>query len=146
MMTRPDAPVSTHKHPTPGAANPSIAVVQERETIGSVTSKDGTTIGYRQLGHGPGIVLLHGAVASAHNHMQLAEALADAFTIYVPDRRGRGLSGPFGNDYSIQKEVEDMDALLTKTGAHNVFGVSSGGHHLPPSGAHPARHPQSRHL
>jgi pimeloyl-ACP methyl ester carboxylesterase len=100
---------------------------QEHYTTGFVTSKDGTIIGYRQLGHGPGVVLLHGAMSSAHNHMQLAEALADAFTVYVPDRRGRGLSGPYSEDYSIQKDVEDLDALLTKTGAHNVFGVSSGG-------------------
>jgi pimeloyl-ACP methyl ester carboxylesterase len=83
--------------------------------------------GGRQLGHGPGVVLLHGAASSAHNHMQLAEALSRAFTVYVPDRRGRGLSGPYSEDYSIQKEVEDLDALLTKTGANNVFGVSSGG-------------------
>jgi len=59
--------------------------------------------------------------------MQLAEALADAFTVYLPERRGHNLSGPDSKDYSIQKEVEDMDALLTKTGAHHVFGVSAGG-------------------
>jgi len=64
---------------------------------------------------------------SAHSHTQLAEALADAFTVYLPDRRGRGLSGPYGKDYSIQIEVEDMDALLTKTDAHYVFVVSAGG-------------------
>jgi pimeloyl-ACP methyl ester carboxylesterase len=92
-----------------------------------VTSKDGTTIGYRQLGHGPGLVLLHGVMESAQSHKQLAEALAANFTVYVPDRRGRGLSGPYGKDYSIQKDVEDMHALLTKTGAHYVLGVSSGG-------------------
>jgi pimeloyl-ACP methyl ester carboxylesterase len=107
--------------------NQSTATTPERYTIGSITSQDGTTIGYRQLGHGPGVVLLHGAMESAQSHMQLAEALADAFTVYVPDRRGRGLSGPYGKDYSIQEDVEDMDALLTKTGAQNVFGVSSGG-------------------
>jgi pimeloyl-ACP methyl ester carboxylesterase len=94
---------------------------------GSVTSKDGATIGYRQIGHGPGVVLLHGASSSAHNHMQLAETLAGAFTVYVPDRRGRGLSGPYGENYSIQEDVEDMEALLTQTGANQVFGVSSGG-------------------
>jgi pimeloyl-ACP methyl ester carboxylesterase len=104
--------------------NQSPATAREHSTTGSVTSKDGTTIGYRQLGHGPGVVLLHGAMSSAHNHIQLAEALADTFTVYVPDRRG--LSGPYSEDYSIQKDVEDMDALLTKTGAHNVFGLSSG--------------------
>ena len=93
---------------------------------GSVISKDGTTIGYRQLGRGPGVVVLHGAMEAAQSHMQLAEALAATFTVYLPDRRGRGLSGPYGKDHGIQKDVEDMDAILTKTGAHYVLGVSSG--------------------
>jgi len=93
---------------------------------GSITSKDGTTIGYRQLGHGPSVVVLHGIMESAQSHMQLAEGLADTFTVYLPDRRGRGLSGPQGSDYRLEKEVEDLDALLTKTGAHYVFGVSAG--------------------
>ncbi len=92
-----------------------------------VTSKDGTTIGYHQFGHGPGLVIVHGTMSSAYNHKQLAEILADDFTVYVIDRRGRGLSGAFGENYSIQKEVEDLEAVLTKTNAHNVFGVSSGG-------------------
>ena len=98
----------------------------QQYTTGFVTAPDGVTIGYRQLGHGPGVVLLHGAMESAQSHMQLATALADAFTVYVPDRRGRGLSGPYNKEYSIQSDVADMDALLAKTGAHNVFGVSSG--------------------
>jgi pimeloyl-ACP methyl ester carboxylesterase len=68
-------------------------------TIGSVTSKDGTTIGYRQLGSGPGITLLHGAEGASQHVMKLGFALSDAFTVYIPDRRGRGLSGPFGDNY-----------------------------------------------
>lgn len=96
-------------------------------TTDYVISADGTTIGYRQLGYGPGVVLLHGAMESAQSHMQLAAALADSYAVYAPDRRGRGLSGPYGENYSIQMEVEDLDALLTKTGAQRVFGVSSGG-------------------
>jgi pimeloyl-ACP methyl ester carboxylesterase len=98
----------------------------ERSVTGSVISKDGTTIGYRQLGRGPGVVVLHGAMESAQSHMQLAEALAATFTVYLPDRRGRGLSGPYGKDHRVQRDVEDMDALLTGTGAHYVVGVSSG--------------------
>ncbi len=93
---------------------------------GSVTSDDGTTIGYRRLGRGPGLVLLHGAMQSAESHSELAEALADTFTVYPPDRRGRGLSGPYGDPYSVQRDVEDMDARLRETGAQNVFGGSSG--------------------
>jgi pimeloyl-ACP methyl ester carboxylesterase len=95
--------------------------------MGAVTSKDGTTIRYRRLGQGPGVVLLHGSMESSQSHMQLAQALADAFTVYLPDRRGHNLPGPFRKDYRMQKEVDDVDALLTQTGTHNVFGVSSGG-------------------
>ena len=95
-------------------------------TTDSATSKDGTIIGYRQLGSGPGVILLHGAVSSSQLFMKLGTALSDTFTVYMPDRRGRGLSGPFGDDYGIQKEVEDLDAILKKTEAHNVFGLSAG--------------------
>ncbi len=91
------------------------------------TSSDGTRIGYRQLGRGPGLLVLHGTASSGYNHVDLAEALADRFTVYLPDRRGRGLSGAFGSGYSLDKEVEDLDALLAATGARDAFGVSTGG-------------------
>lgn len=78
---------------------------QHPYATGTVTSKDGTTIGYRQLGQGPGVVMLHGAMESAQSHMQLATALADAFTVYLPDRRGRGLSGPFGADTACRRRL-----------------------------------------
>lgn len=96
-------------------------------TTHTVTSRDGTAISYRQIGRGPGLVILHGAMETSASHMQLAEKLADSYTIYAPDRRGRGLSGPAGADYSMRKEVEDLDALLSQTGAHAVMGVSAGG-------------------
>jgi pimeloyl-ACP methyl ester carboxylesterase len=91
-----------------------------------VTSSDGTTIGCRQLGHGPGLVLVHGSMMASQNFMSLAEHLADDFTLYIPDRRGRGMSGTFGEDYTINKEVDDLHALLRKTSARSVFGLSSG--------------------
>lgn len=100
---------------------------QNHSVVGYVTSRDGTRIGYRQLGHGPGVALYHGAMESAQSHMQLAEALANDFTVYLPDRRGRGLSGPYGDAYSMQKEVDDVAALITQVGANAVFGVSAGG-------------------
>jgi pimeloyl-ACP methyl ester carboxylesterase len=93
---------------------------------GSVSSRDGTTIGYRRLGQGPAVVVLHGAMESGLSHLQLAEQLASSFTVYLPDRRGRGLSGPLGNAYSIGKEVEDLSAVLDESGAGQVLGVSSG--------------------
>ncbi|MEO8613095.1 MAG: alpha/beta hydrolase [Chloroflexota bacterium] len=95
-------------------------------TTDSVTSKDGTTIGYRQMGRGPGLILMHGGMQAAQNFMRLATFLADDFTVYVPDRRGRGLSGSYDHHYTLQNAVDDLDALLAKTGAHNVFALSSG--------------------
>jgi len=103
-----------------------VAAPRDRVVTDAVTSKDGTTIGYRRLGAGPGLVVLHGAMESSRSHLQLAEALADTFTVYLPDRRGRGLSGPYPAAYGVRTDIEDMDALLAKTGARHVFGVSSG--------------------
>jgi pimeloyl-ACP methyl ester carboxylesterase len=104
-------------------------VVARREHYDTdfVSSKDGTPIEYRQLGHGPGVVMLHGAMESARSHMKLAEGLVDDFTVYLPERRGHNLGIPFVQDYGIRKEVEDLEALLTKTDSHCVFGVSAGG-------------------
>jgi len=99
---------------------------KQEYVIDSVTSKDGTVIGYRQMGSGPGVVLLHGGVNSSQHLMKLGKALSDEFTVYIPDRRGRGLSGPFGDNYGLQREVEDIDALLKKIGAHYLFGTSTG--------------------
>jgi pimeloyl-ACP methyl ester carboxylesterase len=95
-------------------------------TTGFAISKDGTTIGYRQFGRGPGLILVHGGLQASQNFTKLATALSDTFTLYVPDRRGRGLSGRHGQSYNLEKEGEDIEALVAKTGTRNLFGLSSG--------------------
>ena len=107
------------------AAEPTAAS-SAQPTIGSVASSDGTTIGYRQIGRGPGLVLLHGSMSSGAHHVELARLLADTFTVFVPDRRGRGLSGPYRSGDELQQELEDVAALLDATGATNLWGLSSG--------------------
>jgi pimeloyl-ACP methyl ester carboxylesterase len=97
----------------------------KKYTTGFVISKDGTRIHYRQLGSGDGLVLVHGAVMYAENFMRLAGLLADTFTVYIPDRAGRSLSA-MHHEHSLQAEAEDVLALLEKTGATNIFGLSSG--------------------
>ena len=62
--------------------------------------------------------------------MKLGTLLSDTFTVYIPDRRGRGLSGPIGDNYSIEREDEDLEVLLNKTGAHYVFGTQRTVHFL----------------
>ncbi len=93
----------------------------------AVTSRDGTRIGYRQLGDGPGVVLQHGGALASQHYMRLAGALAGEFTVYLPDRRGRGMSGPYGPHYCIEREDEDLEAIIAATGAQNVFGAADGG-------------------
>jgi pimeloyl-ACP methyl ester carboxylesterase len=92
-----------------------------------VTSKDGTAIGIRKLGRGPGVVLQHGGALGSQHYMELAGALADRFTVYLPDRRGRGMSGPYGPNYCIGREDEDLAAVIAATGAPHVFSAADGG-------------------
>jgi pimeloyl-ACP methyl ester carboxylesterase len=93
-----------------------------------VASRDGTTIGYLRVGGAelPGLVLLHGAMEWSRSHVELAQALSDRFTVHLPDRRGRGTSGPFCAPYRVEQDVDDMSAVLTATEARAVMGVSSG--------------------
>lgn len=92
----------------------------------TVTSADGTRIGYRQYGSGPALVLAHGGMMAAQDFDDLAGALSNAFTVCVPDMRGRGMSGAFTEDHSIAKVVEDIHAVLVETSAARVFGLSAG--------------------
>jgi pimeloyl-ACP methyl ester carboxylesterase len=96
-------------------------------TTGSVVSADGTRIGYRRVGAGPSVILLHGGVNASQHMIKLGRALADAFTVYLPDRRGRGMSGAFGPAYGMQREDEDLAALVEQTAAECVFGPANGG-------------------
>ena len=84
---------------------------------GTVGSADDTSIGFYQMGQGPAVILLHGAGQTAENLRSLAGGLAGAFTVYVPDRRGRGRSGSYGQFHGLGTEIEDLSALLDVTGA-----------------------------
>jgi pimeloyl-ACP methyl ester carboxylesterase len=97
-----------------------------RATTATVVSRDGTTIAYRAVGSGRPIVFLHGAMETSHSHLDLAEALADRARVILPDRRGRGMSGPASPTDGIAANVADLAAVLEATGARDVFGVSAG--------------------
>jgi pimeloyl-ACP methyl ester carboxylesterase len=73
------------------------------------------------------VILLHGGVNASQHMIKLGGAFADAFTVYLPDRRGRGMSGAFGPAYSIRREDEDLAALVEHTAAECVFGPANGG-------------------
>ncbi len=97
----------------------------ERETD-VVNSADGTAISYERIGAGPGLVLVQGAMGTVQNFRALSAHLATHFTVHVPERRGRGASGPAGAAYGVLREVEDLAAVLSATRSQCVFGLSSG--------------------
>lgn len=92
----------------------------------SVRSADGTAIAVRRVGQGPGLVLLQGMMGSAQTYSELATALRDSFSVFALERRGVGESGPVGSNYTMAREVEDLCAVLERTGARYAFGLSSG--------------------
>ncbi|MBT2655845.1 alpha/beta hydrolase [Bacillus sp. ISL-18] len=93
----------------------------------TVSSHDGTTIGYRSLGEGPGILIIHGAFSDSEDYTELAKHLAQNFLVHIMDRRGRGMSGAQGENYGIGKELEDIQAVRNKTKANFIVGHSYGG-------------------
>jgi pimeloyl-ACP methyl ester carboxylesterase len=92
----------------------------------TVASADGTMIAFDQLGDGPPIIMIVGAFNDRSKTMPLAKVLEPRFTVFNYDRRGRGGSGDTA-PYSVEREVEDLGALVDEAGgASAVFGYSSG--------------------
>jgi pimeloyl-ACP methyl ester carboxylesterase len=92
----------------------------------TVTSRDGTRIAYDQSGQGPALTLVSGASATRADEAHVATALAPYFTVFAYDRRARGDSGDT-RPYAVEREVEDLEALIDEAGGSAyVFGHSSG--------------------
>jgi len=91
-------------------------------------SADGTKIAFDQTGQGPPVILVVGAFNDRSTGAPLARALESGLTVLNYDRRGRGASGDT-QPYAVEREVEDLDALIREAGgAAGVFGYSSGAH------------------
>src|SRR5260370_23489029 len=97
------------------------------DTTNTVLSQDGAKISYLTMGSGPSVLVIPGALSMAADYAAFASALAEHFTVHIIERRGRGMSSPQGDDYSMIKEHEDVLALLQKTGASLLVGHSYGG-------------------
>ena len=95
----------------------------------TVSSADGTTIAYDRAGEGPALILVDGALSvhSSGGKSELANLLAPQFTVYGYDRRGRGGSGDT-LPYAVDREIEDIEALINQAGGPAcLYGHSSGG-------------------
>lgn len=96
--------------------------------MNTVISRDGTAIAYDQSGQGHPVILVGGALSyrAFSGADQLTELLARHFTVINYDRRGRGDSGDT-LPYAIQREVEDIEALIDAVGGSAfLYGMSSG--------------------
>jgi pimeloyl-ACP methyl ester carboxylesterase len=94
----------------------------------TLRSPDGTSIAFDKTGHGPPLIMVDGALCSRAMGpgRSLAPNLADRFTVYTYDRRGRGDSSDTP-PYAVEREIEDLNALIAEAGGSSyVFGLSSG--------------------
>jgi pimeloyl-ACP methyl ester carboxylesterase len=101
----------------------------------TVNSKDGTTIAFDEIGKGPVIILVDGALqyrAFDQGMAQLGDLLAEHFTVIHYDRRGRGDSTdmqpyPSEPESALEREIEDIEALIDDAGGSAfLYGISSG--------------------
>jgi pimeloyl-ACP methyl ester carboxylesterase len=96
--------------------------------LNQVRSKDGTPIAFDVLGTGPAVILVDGAMTArtSGTKPELARLLAERFTAYTYDRRGRGDSGDTP-PYAVEREIEDIDTLIGEAGGSAfLYGHSSG--------------------
>src|SRR4029453_15245606 len=92
-----------------------------------VTSNDGNTIAYDREGSGPAVILVGGGLDDGVENAPLAAALAERFTVYNYARRGRGASS-FTEPYAVEREIEDLDALIAAAGGSApLLGAAPGG-------------------
>ncbi|HYX48692.1 MAG TPA: alpha/beta fold hydrolase, partial [Ktedonobacteraceae bacterium] len=93
-----------------------------------VQSADGTTIAFDQMGNGPAVILVDGALGSRADGFMvpLATLLAPHFTVINYDRRGRGESTDT-QPFALEREIEDIEALINEVGGEVfLYGISSG--------------------
>ncbi|HEY1703359.1 MAG TPA: alpha/beta hydrolase [Trebonia sp.] len=94
----------------------------------TVTSADGTAIAYERIGDGRPVIIVDGALCyrAFGPGRPLATALSERFAVYLYDRRGRGESTDT-QPYSVDREVEDLEAVIRQAGGSAcLYGSSSG--------------------
>lgn len=96
--------------------------------LSQVHSKDGTSIAWETIGQGPVVLMVNGAFGYREfkGEWDLATLLAPDFTVCLYDRRGRGQSADTP-PYAVEREIEDIEALLDQVGGSaSVYGLSAG--------------------
>jgi pimeloyl-ACP methyl ester carboxylesterase len=91
-----------------------------------VASADGTEIAYERSGEGEPVIVVAGAMCNRAIARGISARLAEDFSVLNYDRRGRGDSGD-AKEYAVQREIEDLAALVEAAGGSaHVYAHSSG--------------------
>ena len=99
---------------------------QQQHQARTVTSADGTPIAFERFGEGPPLIVIGGATCDRARTRGVSEAFARDRAVINYDRRGRGDSGDT-QPYAVQREIEDIAALIEEAGgAASLYGHSSG--------------------
>ena len=94
---------------------------------GKIKSKDETVIAYERLGRGPAVVIVGGVLGDRSQQAPVAELLASDFTVFNFDRRAHGESES-KEPYAVEREIEDIDAVIQEAGGTAfVYGTSGPG-------------------
>jgi len=99
---------------------------------GFARSTDGTPIGLLSAGTGPPLLLVHGGLSGMQRWAPLWKLLTPHFTVTAMDRRGRGSSGdaPDPADYALEREFDDVSAVVEALAAASGRPVDVFGHSL----------------
>ena len=81
-----------------------------------VRSVDGTQIACWRGGHGLPLILVHGTAADHTRWATVLPGLRERFTVWAVDRRGRGASGDAAAAYALQREADDLVAVIGAVG------------------------------
>jgi pimeloyl-ACP methyl ester carboxylesterase len=92
--------------------------------MSDVSSRDGTAIAYDVSGNGPAVILVGGVLGDRSQQAPLGALLAPHFTVFNYDRRGHGESSDTP-PYAVEREVEDLEAIITAAGGSaRLYGTS----------------------
>lgn len=98
------------------------------EMTQKIVSKDSTKIAFERMGQGPSFIMVNGALGyhEFYGGRDLSGELSKDFTVYIYDRRGRGESTDT-QPYAVEREIEDIEALINVAGGSvYLYGISSG--------------------
>jgi len=83
---------------------------------------------FREMGHGPDLIILHGLFGSSDNWLSQAKILANEYHVILPDARNHGQS-PFSPEHNYTVMCKDLMELIKSLHLSHPFiiGHSMGG-------------------